>query len=153
MDKKGLIGANNKLPWHLPEDLKRFKKITMGHPIIMGRKTFESIGRVLPGRKNIVITRDTSYAMDGVSVFHSISEVINEIKNEDESFVIGGSEIYSMFLPHIQKWYLTVIEHTFKGNVYLPKIDFSSWKVLDNELNEKTSEFPYSYRYITYIKN
>jgi dihydrofolate reductase len=117
-----VIGLNNKLPWHLSEDLKRFKKITMGHPIIMGRKTFESIGKPLPGRQNIVVTRNQNFKAEGVSVVNSLQQALLS-SNGGEKFVIGGAKLFEAALPLADKIYMTLIHHSFQGDVYFPQIN------------------------------
>lgn len=124
MSQNRVIGKNNQLPWHLSEDLKHFKQITMGHPIVMGRKTFDSIGKALPGRENIVITRDKNFGAANVIVMHSADDFLKWASQQTrEVFVIGGAEIFKLFLPRAQKIYLTVIEKNFDGDVFLPMID------------------------------
>jgi len=125
-DRNGLIGNGSAMPWHLPADLKRFRKLTTGKPIIMGRKTLESIGRALPDRANIVLTRCRDWMFGGVEVANSDQRAL-EIAGDaakrlgvDEVFVIGGGEVYSVMLPHVQRLYLTVVEGEFTGDVYLP---------------------------------
>lgn len=116
------IGRNNALLWHIPEDLARFKRLTMGHPIIMGRKTFDSIGRPLRGRTNIVITRNQSWTHEGVLVMHTLQDAINHAHTIDtkEVFVIGGSDIYTQALPHADRLYLTLVQDDTPGDVYFP---------------------------------
>ncbi len=147
VDENNLIGAKNDLPWNLPEDLKRFKEITMGHPIIMGRKTFESIGRVLPGRENIIITRNKDYTAEGTTVLHSIEEMINHVKNEDEAFIIGGAQLFKEAISHISKMYLTEIHQSFEGDVYLPELNIKNWNTESSEEFPKTETRPHSYRF------
>lgn len=147
MTKERVIGYQNKIPWHLSEDLKRFKKITMGHPIIMGRKTFESIGKILPGRENIVITRNKNYNVAGITIVHDLVEAL---KNKTgECFVIGGAEIYQAALPRADKLYLTLIHDQIKGDTFFPSVD------LENEFSVMTKEGPFvsasgnTYEFIT----
>ena len=121
--RNGVIGAGGKLPWHLPADLQRFKKLTMGHPILMGRKTFKSIGKPLPGRTNIVITRQEGFQACGAAVAHSLEEALQMCEKEAEVFVIGGAEIYKQALPLADKIYLTRVEQDFEGDTFLPAID------------------------------
>lgn len=120
--RNGVIGNKGQLPWHLPEDLKHFKATTMDHPILMGRKTFESIGKVLPGRENIVLTQDKNFKAPGLTVIHNFSEILTRSASE-ELFVIGGSKIYTLALPHAQKLYLTQIDQDFEGDTYFPEIN------------------------------
>ena len=116
------IGKNGQLLWRIPEDLKRFKTLTMGHPIIMGRKTFESIGKVLPGRTNIVITRDKNFSFPDAVIVHSLEDATQKAEGLDpkETFIIGGGEIYAQALAHADRLYLTVVESDIEGNVFFP---------------------------------
>ena len=126
--QNNVIGKNNQLPWRLPEDLKRFKQLTMGHPILMGRKTFESIGKPLPGRTNIVITRQRGLEACGAAVVHSMEEALQICEGQEEVFVIGGAEIYKQALPLADRIYLTHIDQDFEGDTFLPAIDPAQWK-------------------------
>ncbi|MBI2334748.1 dihydrofolate reductase [Candidatus Daviesbacteria bacterium] len=123
--KKRVIGKKGALPWYIPQELKRFKEVTMGHPIIMGRKTHESIGRALPGRTNIVITHEPNYKALGCIVVHSLEEAFQQTKN-DEVFIIGGGQIYAEALPLADKLYLTYIDKEVEGDVFFP--DYSDFK-------------------------
>lgn len=125
MSKNSVIGKDNKIPWRLSEDLKRFKQITMGHPIVMGRKTYSSIGKPLLGRENIVITRDPNCSIEGVRMVHNLDEAIKGYKPDEEIFVIGGAEIYKLALPQADKIYLTRIEKEFEGDVSFPSVDWN----------------------------
>jgi len=127
-----VIGADNKLLWHLSNDLKNFKKITLGHMIAMGRKTWESIGRALPGRTNAVISRNRDLKIQNVLVFHSLEEAVDfaEKKHEEELFIIGGEQIYRLALPLADKIYLTRVHGAFKGDAYFPEIDPRQWNVI-----------------------
>ncbi|MDW7616721.1 dihydrofolate reductase [Peribacillus simplex] len=135
MDQNRVIGNNNQLPWHLPADLQYFKKVTMGHPIIMGRKTFESIGRVLPGRENVIVTRNPEYKAEGCLVLHDTLEIKTFADNSsDEVFVIGGAEIFKEILPYTDRLYITVIHETFEGDTFFPVIDENEWdKISSNQ--------------------
>lgn len=126
--RNGVIGTGGKLPWHLPADLKRFKELTMGHPILMGRKTFQSIGKPLPGRTNIVITRQPGFQACGAVVAHSLEEALRLCEKEAEAFVIGGAEIYKQALPLADRIYLTRINQDFDGDTFLFDIDPAVWK-------------------------
>jgi len=147
VSRNGVIGANNKLPWHLPADLKRFKQLTMGHPILMGRKTFESIGKPLSGRTNIVITRQKEFQCCGTTVVHSVEEALLDHENEKEAFVIGGAEIFRQALPFADRIYLTRIEKDFEGDTKLFEIDPAVWKETSREefLND-----PLPHTFLTY---
>ncbi|MDO7488443.1 dihydrofolate reductase [Peribacillus frigoritolerans] len=128
MDQNRVIGNNNKLPWHLPADLQYFKKVTMGHPIVMGRKTFESIGRVLPGRENVIVTRNQEFKAEGCVVLHDIAQIKMFADNHDEEvFVIGGAEIFKEILPFTDRLYITEIHETFEGDTFFPEIDENEW--------------------------
>lgn len=147
--RNGVIGANNKLPWKLPADLKRFKQLTMGHPILMGRKTFESIGKPLPGRTNIVITRQKGFKCCGTTVVHSVEEALLICENEKQTFVIGGAEIFKQALPFADRIYLTRIEKDFEGDIRLFEIDPAVWKETSRE------EFPADplpHTFLTYLR-
>jgi len=144
MDKNNLIGKNNKIPWHIPGELKRFRAITMGKPIIMGRKTFESIGKPLDGRENVVLTNNKSYKQDGVKTYNNISEVISDFTNHDEIFVIGGSEIYALLLPLAHKLYITKIDKIYDGDTWFPKIHYNEWKIQESiQITEETTQTRY----------
>jgi len=136
--RNNVIGSEGNLPWHIPEDLKKFKSITMGKPMIMGRSTFESIGKALPGRKNIVMTRDKGYQADGISVAHSLEEALILCEQAGEIMIIGGGEIYKIFIGMVNRLYLTNVEKHIDGDVFFPEIDLSKWKVMSKE------EFPVS---------
>ncbi|WP_458355106.1 dihydrofolate reductase [Peribacillus frigoritolerans] len=133
MDQNRVIGKNNKLPWHLPADLQYFKKVTMGHPIVMGRKTFESIGRVLPGRENVIVTRNQEFKAEGCVVLHDIAQIKMFADNDDEEvFVIGGAEIFKEILPFTDRLYITEIHETFEGDTFFPEIDENEWDVISS---------------------
>jgi dihydrofolate reductase len=151
MDQKRTIGKDNDLPWHLPADLKYFKQVTMGHPIVMGRKTHEAIGRVLPGRENIVLTREKSYTSPGCTVIHSIEDLLNIDKEKDEEvFVIGGAEIFKEVFTSADRLYITLIEDVFEGDTYFPDFDQSEWEVVSKEKGIKDEKNPYDYYYIVF---
>lgn len=154
MDKNRLIGKNNELPWHLPQDLAYFKRVTMGHTIVMGRKTFDSIGKPLPGRENIIITRDTSFTCNGCKVIHSINELLNlsREKNNEELFVIGGAEIFKEILPFSDRLYVTNIHHEFDGDTYFPITNDAEWKLISKEPGKKDEKNPYDYEFVVYEK-
>lgn len=141
------IGAENKLLWKIPEELKRFKEITTGHPIIMGRKTFESIGRILPNRTNIIVTRDTKYEIEGAVIAHSLEEAIEKAKEEgpDEMFIIGGGQIFEQALPLVDKLYVTLVEAEFpEADSFFPEYaDKFTKKVF--ELDQESSGYIYKF--------
>ena len=131
--KNGVIGAGGNLPWHLPEDLRHFKKLTLGHPVIMGRRTWESLGRPLPGRDNIVVTRTTGYEAPGASVAASLAAAIALCSGEPVAFVIGGAEIYAAALALADGLVLTEIQQDFEGDTHFPQWDRSAWRVSQKE--------------------
>jgi dihydrofolate reductase len=132
----GVIGRDNALPWHLPEDLKRFKRLTMGKPMIMGRKTFESIGKPLPGRLNIVVTRDTNYQREGVEVVHDTDRALLAAADAPEVTVIGGAELFRLFLPRAGRIHLTRVHGNIEGDVMWPALDIRQWEVIERERHE-----------------
>ena len=149
-----VIGKDNKLIWHLPEDLKRFKQITTGKNIIMGRKTFESLGRVLPNRKHIILCNDMEMDIDNenVEILDDISKLDKYINSDEENFVIGGATIYKLLMPYVNKLYITKINHDFEGDVYFLEIKETEWKEISKEKGLKNDENPYDYEYITYVR-
>jgi dihydrofolate reductase len=153
MANNRVIGLENQMPWHLSADLKRFKEITMGKPILMGRKTFESIGRPLPGRTNIIISRNKAYSPSGCQVFSSIEQALKAHKNATEIMVIGGSGIYKTLLPLTDRIYLTQINSTFEGDVFFPETKSSHWREVANlkVIDDKTVSFEYSFKILNRI--
>ncbi|MBU8878949.1 dihydrofolate reductase [Bacillus sp. FJAT-29790] len=153
MDENRVIGNNNELPWHLPEDLKFFKRTTMGHPIAMGRKTWDSIGRPLPGRENIVITRNPAFTCDGCTVLNSVDALVEYSSNkDDEVFVIGGAEIFKVILPSVDRLYLTRIHDKFEGDTFFPELDMTKWTLVSKEKGIKDEKNPYDYDFEIYEK-
>ena len=154
--ENGTIGKDNALPWHLPEDLRYFKRVTMGKPIVMGRKTYESIGRPLPGRTNIVITRAPDWSAEGVRVAHSLDEALSlagdiaSLDGVNELMVIGGAQIYKTALPMADRLYLTQVHAVVEGDTYLPEIDWSGWKEVSRERHEASDANPYDYSFIVF---
>ena len=145
------IGKDNKLIWHLSDDLKRFKKLTSGHYIIMGRKTFESFPKPLPNRTHVVITKQVNYsAPEGVIVVNSIEEALKETQNAVQAFVIGGGEIYKQALPFVSKIELTRVHHTFDADTFFPEIDLNLWKETRNEFHKKDKDHAYEFSFLTY---
>ena len=142
------IGLDNKMPWHLSADLKKFKAITMGSPIVMGRKTYESIGRPLPGRSNIIISRNLDYQQTDCLVFNDIKTAITtSSKDAEEIFIIGGAELYKATLPLADNLYLTLINQDFDGDTFFPEIDFKAWKEVSREdiSDDPSVNFSYSF--------
>lgn len=152
----GVIGRNNSLPWHLPEDLRYFKRVTLGKPVVMGRKTFESIGRPLPGRANIVITRSHEWSVDGASVVNSLDEALRlaadiaALDGTDELMVIGGAEIYTNAIPLAQRLYLTQVHADVEGDARLPEIDWSRWREVSRERFAASEDNPYDYSFVVF---
>jgi len=153
--ENGLIGKDNKLPWHLPADLRFFKNTTLGHPIVMGRKNFESIGRALPGRTNIVLTRNTNFAeTENLKVAHSLKEAfeIAQKTGADECFVIGGAEIYKEALPFCQKLYITRVHGVFEGDIFMPEFE-EGFRRISKVSNFKDEKNEYDYDFEIFIAN
>ena len=145
MAENRVIGRDNGLPWHLPADLKHFKAITMGKPIIMGRKTWESIGRPLPGRINIVVTRTPNFMADGCVVVHSIEEAL---AGHDEAMVIGGAEFYRQVLPQATTLYLTLVHDVFDGDTFFPELDEQAWREVERSDFAADEKNPHAYSFI-----
>ena len=149
-DKNRVIGYENKMPWHLPGDLQYFKEMTMGKPIIMGRKTFESIGRPLPGRRNIVITRNKQYHSDGIEIVSSLDEALMLTKNDEEVMIIGGEQIFRLALPLANRLYITQINAEFNGDTFFPS--YEGWQLVHCQ-NEIKSNDGYTFQYCIYEKS
>jgi dihydrofolate reductase len=146
--KNHAIGKNNQLLWHLPNDLKHFKDVTSGHTVIMGRKTYESVGRPLPKRRNIVITRQ-DISIEGCEVVPSIDEALERCENEEEVFIVGGAEIYRQAVPLTDRVYLTVIDQDFDGDTFFPELNPEEWTEKERENFEPDEKNKYSYSFIT----
>lgn len=148
MASNRVIGLNNKMPWHLSADLKKFKKITMGSPVLMGRKTHESIGKVLPGRTNIILSRDPEYRQLGCLVFNDLDSAVKyACASAEEVFVIGGSDLYEALLPIADAIYLTVINSEFQGDAFFPEINVNDWSEVEREdiTDDLDADFSYSF--------
>lgn len=156
MSENRVIGINNKLPWYLPNDLKYFKQVTMGKPIVMGRKTFESIGKPLPGRANIIITRNKDWAAEGVKVSHSLeqafelAQAVGEIDGKDELMIIGGDQIYKSCLACVDRIYLTQVHAHVEGDAWFPDVDWSQWQEIGREDFSAEGPNPYDYSFIVF---
>ncbi len=156
--QNNVIGINNNLPWHLSEDLKYFKRVTMGKPIIMGRKTFESIGRPLPGRTNIVVTHNESYQAEGIKIVHSLKaalelcDAITLIDGSDEAMVIGGAELYKQALPLADYLYLTEVHAEVKGDAFFPEFNRDEWQEIGRENFTAIEPNPYNYSFLVLEK-
>jgi dihydrofolate reductase len=147
------IGKNNQLLWHIPADLKRFKRITSGHQVIMGKLTYLSLPlRPLPNRTNIVITDIPGETFEGCTTVYSIDEAIGLCNENDESFVIGGGSVYRQFLPHCNKLYLTMVHKDFEADTFFPELDLSQWKLIEKEDKEPDGALDFSYSFITFEK-
>lgn len=136
ISKNNVIGNENKLPWNIPEDLKRFKELTSNNWIVMGRKTFDSIGRPLPNRKNIVLSKNKNLRIDSVEVFNSPKEVIESYKNNSDQkdlFIIGGTYVYELFLEYSEYLFITHVDKEYSGDAFFPKIDWNEWKLISEE--------------------
>ena len=149
MGKNNALGCRNRMPWYLPADFAHFKKVTLGKPVIMGRKTYESIGKPLPGRKNIIITRDMDFRPEGCIAVNSIDGA-KAYAAEGEVFIIGGAEIYRAFLPLAHKLYITEIDQAFEADTYFPEIDYSQWKLVSSRLGPRDEKNPYDYEFLVY---
>lgn len=145
-----VIGINNTLPWHLPEDLKRFRALTTGHHIIMGRKTYESLGRLLPGRTTVIVTRNKNYKLEGALIAHSLESAVALCKNDDEVFLIGGAELYQDGLKFADKLYITEVDLSVEGDAYFPEFDLNLWLETSREALTSAQGLPFSY--VTYTR-
>ncbi len=148
--QNNVMGKDNAIPWHIPADLKFFKKVTMGHPIVMGRKTYDSIGKPLPGRENIIMTRNQHYAQEGCTIIHTVEELLKLEEKNEEVCVIGGAEIFKITFPHADRLYLTKINHEFEGDTFFPDFDESEWKIISEEKGPKDEKNPYDYTFFIY---
>lgn len=150
--KNNIIGKENKLVWSLPADMKRFRELTTGHVIIMGRKTFESLGKILPNRKHVVFTQNPDFKVDdeNVQIVHSMLEIKEYIDNDEENFVLGGAMIYSLLMPHVTKMYVTEINKDFEGDTFFPKINLDIWKETRREKGTQDEDNKFDYDFVTY---
>lgn len=153
MSANRVIGCDNKMPWHLSADLKRFRAITMNSPILMGRKTFESIGKPLDGRTNLILSKNSTYQPDGCLVFDSLEMALEKAKNfGDELFIIGGATLYEIALPLAERLYLTDIQAEFNGDTFFPEIDLNDWNEMACEHITNDEKVSFSYRFLTLEK-
>jgi dihydrofolate reductase len=152
ISENNAIGKDNKLIWHLPADLKHYKNKTMGHHMIMGRKTWESIGRLLPGRQTVIITRDKDYKVEGAYVVHSLQEALEVAKknNDTEACIVGGAEIFRQAMDLTDKIYLTVVHETFEADTFYPPLDPAKWKLTQKEDHQPDEKNKYSYSFCEY---
>ena len=148
--QNGIIGNNNDLIWHLPDDLKHFKQLTKGHTIIMGRKTWESIGsRPLPNRDHVVITRNFDYEAEGAEVVTTIDEALELARNDDQPFIVGGAEIYKLALPFVKKMEITLVHQDFVGDTWFPDFDDSQWKETGSEYHQADDKHKWAFTFKT----
>jgi dihydrofolate reductase len=150
MSKNRVIGANGAIPWHLPEELKRFKVLTMGHHIIMGRKTWDSIGRLLPGRETVIVTRQAGFRVPGATVAHSVEAAIAACGDDPEVFVIGGAEIIVKAMPATGRIYLTTVDTEVAGDTFMPEFDLRAWREVKSEQVAADARNPHAFRVTTY---
>ncbi len=150
MDKNRVIGRENDIPWRIPNDWEYVKNTTKGHPIILGRKNLESIGRALPHRRNIILTRDKDCSFESCEIVHSLKEVFELCKDEEEIFIFGGEQIYNIFLPYVEKMYITKIHHEFVGDTFFPEVNMDEWKEVSVEKGVRNEENPYTYYFNIY---
>jgi len=150
MAKNRTIGVNNTLPWRCPEDLKHFKALTMGHHMIMGRKTYDSIGKPLPGRTTVVVTRNTDLSIDGCTVVHSLQKAIAACTGDEEVFVVGGAELYRQAITLVDTLYITEIQQDVEGDAFFPEFDASAWQETAREIRAQETPQPLAYHFVTY---
>jgi len=150
MASNRVIGKDNDLIWHFPDDLKHFKRLTSGHHVIMGRKTFESVGRPLPNRTNIVISRQKDYQAEGCLIARSLEEAISLVQDDDQPFVVGGAEIYKLALEHARTIELTLIHAEYEGDTYFPEFDTEVWKLARGERREADEKHAHPFEFLTY---
>ena len=154
VSENGVIGKDNQLLWRLPDDLKRFKKLTLGHPIIMGRKTFDSIGKPLPGRTSIVITRNPDFKLEGVMVVHSLEKAVEEARKieEQEIFIIGGGELYRQALPVTNKLYVTEVETVTSGDTFFEIKDPENWIETERIVHKADERHLFGFNFVDYVR-
>jgi dihydrofolate reductase len=152
MDENRLIGSNNQLPWHLPADLAFFKRTTMGKPIIMGRKTFESIGRPLPGRRNIVVTRNPEFTAAGCDIAGDIDAALAICSADEEVMLIGGASLYEQAIKQTAVMYITRIHHSFSGDTWFPEFNESDWKLTERQDIAADDANQYAYSFVKYVR-
>ncbi len=148
--RDGVIGGGNRLLWHIREDLQRFKRITSGHPVVMGRKTFESLGRPLPNRTNVVITRQADYRAEGCTVVGSLEEAFALFPATEEVFVIGGAQVYAQALPVADRMYITRVDAAYEGDTWFPAFDASGWQETFREEHPQGETFEHPYTFVDY---
>jgi len=150
MAKNRTIGVNNTLPWRCPEDLKHFKTLTMGHHMIMGRKTFDSIGKPLPGRTTVVITRNPELKIEGCIIAHSLQQALAACAGDEEIFIVGGADLYAQALPIADRLYLTEIQQSVEGDAHFPVFDTQEWREVKRDSRHQDTPQPLDYHFVTY---
>jgi dihydrofolate reductase len=150
MAKNRVIGADGRIPWHLPSELKLFKRLTMGHHIVMGRKTYESIDRLLPGRTTVIVTRQRDYHVPGAIVAHSVKEALAACKDDDECFVIGGADLFRETLPIAHRLHLTVVDAEPEGDTFMPAFDMGDWTEISSQAFAADEKHAHAYRHAVY---
>jgi dihydrofolate reductase len=155
LSENNVIGRDNGLPWKLSADLKRLKSVTMGHHIIMGRRTWESLGRPLPGRVNVVITRDKNFKAEGAVIVHSLQDALQVAKNDNEAFIFGGGKVFSEALPQVNRIYETIVHTTIDGDTFFPELNNREWKETFRESHaaDEKNEFDYTFITLERLKN
>ena len=153
MGKGRVIGIENRLPWRLPADMKHFRALTMGKPVLMGRKTFDSIGKPLPGRTNIVVSQDLAFQPPGVKLARSITEALMLGEEAEEIMVIGGASFYAQLLPQAQRLYITEIHHKFAGDAFFPEWNPGEWREIERSDHPADADNSYSYSFVTLERN
>jgi dihydrofolate reductase len=146
--ENGVIGSGNRMPWHLPADLKRFKALTMGKPVLMGRKTFEAIGKPLPGRRNLVLTRAAELRVSGIEVVHGVEQALGTCAEADELMVIGGAEVYRLFLPLARRMHLTRVHAAVVGDTRFPNCDWNEWRKVERSTHPRDERNPYAMTFL-----
>jgi dihydrofolate reductase (trimethoprim resistance protein) len=152
MDENRVIGKDSDIPWRIPLDWEFVKDTTKGHPIILGRKNLESIGRALPERRNIILTKDKDFSFKGCEIVHSIEEVFELCKNEEEIFIFGGEQIYNLFLPFVENMYITKIHHVFEGDTFFPEINYEDWNEISVKKGIMNDQNPYNYYFHVFVR-
>ncbi|MGC9456969.1 MAG: type 3 dihydrofolate reductase [Halothiobacillaceae bacterium] len=149
LTEDNVIGDGNRLPWHLPADLKRFKALTMGKPIVMGRRTYESIGRLLPGRRTIIISRNSDFRVEGAEVVHGLDEALDAADGAPEVMICGGADIYFQFLPRADRMYLTLVHASIAGDAHFPAFSRQEWETVEETHHAADADNPHAYSFLT----
>lgn len=152
ISENGVIGRTGGLPWHLPEDLHHFKSLTMGHTVVMGRKTFEAVGRPLRGRHTVVVTKDRAFQPEGVTVAHNIEDALGWGTGDEEIFVAGGADVYRQTLPYADRVYLTLVHARVEGDVDFAELDLSTWKLVEEQFHARDERHEYSFSIRVYSR-